>query len=82
MQAREAINEGACLMRSQARLPAAASAAAALAIPTATAATRPLRFRARFVHVQRSTPELGSVQSGDRALSFLCVRHLYKSKST
>ena len=58
---------------------AAAFASAASASPTAASA---FRLGARFVHVQGASADLRAVESRDRLISFLGVRHLDKAKTT
>jgi hypothetical protein len=63
--------------------PATATAAAALSAATTTtaAASGAFRLGARFVHVQRASADLRSVQSSDRFLSVFGARHLDETKA-
>ena len=62
-------------------LPPPSSATAPLAISTTTAAAGTLGLGPRLVHIQGSTAELGSIQSGNGALGLFCVCHFNKSES-
>jgi hypothetical protein len=60
-------------------LPAAAATTAAIASATATApraTASAFCLRTSFIHIQRSAPVLGSVQSGDCFVALFGVRHL------
>ena len=57
---------------------AAISAAASAVAPTASGV---LSFRTRLVHVQRSSADLRSIQSGDRFFSVLVAGHLDEAEA-
>jgi hypothetical protein len=67
--------------------PVAATAALTVTTPSTTAAAErsasaaAFRFRTRFVHIQRPTTELSTVQGCDRPLSLSLIRHFNKRES-
>jgi hypothetical protein len=66
--------------------PVAATAALTVTTPSTTAAAErsaaaAFCFRTRFVHIQRPTTELSTVQRCDRPLSLSLIRHFNKRES-
>ena len=54
---------------------AAGTTPAATALEAATASSATFRTRARFVDVDRAAAQLGSIQSRDRGLRLIRIRH-------
>jgi hypothetical protein len=69
------------LVAASATTAATATAASVPSTTTAAATTTTLYLGTGFVDVERSPTHLGTVQGGDRFVSFFCIRHFHETEA-